>query len=122
MLKEDDKRLYDFLCYKVDEDFQDVFTEFIHELSCVDLSENTLNNLYELFIKDMRIYFEKKAAENKANKYESLVNKIKKKFAKSQEEYELLLESQSGQESNRTKYLRGKIHTCQELLEKLEGE
>lgn len=63
MLKEDDKRLYDFLCYKIDEDFQDVFTEFIHELSCVDLSENTLNNLYELFIKDMRIYFEKKALE-----------------------------------------------------------
>lgn len=63
MLKEDDKRLYNFLCYKVDEDFQDVFTEFIHELSCVDLGENTLNNLHELFIKDMRIYFEKKALE-----------------------------------------------------------
>lgn len=63
MLKEDDKRLHDFLCYEIYEDFQDVFTEFIHELSCVDLSENTLNNLYELFIKDMRIYFKKKALE-----------------------------------------------------------
>ena len=34
-----------------------------------------------------------------------------------QEEYELLLEYQSGKESNRTKYLRGKIHLAQELLE-----
>ncbi len=49
--------------YGVDEDFQDIFTEFVHELSCADLSENTLNNLYELFIKNMRMYFEKKALE-----------------------------------------------------------
>lgn len=60
MLKEDDKRLHDFLCYEIDEKFQDVFTEFIHELSCVDLSEKTLDNLYELFIKDMIMYFDKK--------------------------------------------------------------
>lgn len=60
MLKEDDKRLHDFLCYEINEKFQDIFTEFIHELSCVDLSEKTLDNLYELFIKDMIMYFDKK--------------------------------------------------------------
>ncbi len=60
MSKEDDKRLHDFLCYEIDEKFQDIFTEFIHELSCVDLSEKTLDNLYELFIKDMIMYFDKK--------------------------------------------------------------
>ncbi len=60
MLKEDDKRLHDFLCYEIDEKFQDIFTEFIHELICVDLSEKTLDNLYELFIKDMIMYFDKK--------------------------------------------------------------
>lgn len=63
MLKEEDKRLYDFLCYGIDDRFQDVFTEFIHELSQVDLSKKTLDNLYELFIKDMKMYFEKKVEE-----------------------------------------------------------
>ncbi len=53
----------------------------------------------------------------KANKYDSLVENIKKDLIKLQEEYEILLEHQSGQESNRTKYLRGKIHMCQELLD-----
>lgn len=71
-------------------------------------------------IEDMLKYTEQ--LETKANKYNSLVNKIKNKLAKLQEEYELLFERQGGQESNRTKYLRGKIHICQELLEKLEGE
>lgn len=60
MLKKDDERLHNFLCYEIDEDFKDIFTEFIHELSCVDLSEKTLDNLYELFIKDMVMYFDKK--------------------------------------------------------------
>ena len=60
MLKEEDKRLHDFLCYEIDDRFQDVFTEFIHELGQVDLSKKTLDNLYELFIKDMKMYFEKK--------------------------------------------------------------
>lgn len=44
-------------------------------------------------------------------------DKIKEKTKEIQEEYELLLEHQNGQESNRTKYLRGKIHMGQELLE-----
>mgnify|MGYP004559403261 CR=1 FL=1 len=42
---------------------------------------------------------------------------VKDNLIKHQEEYELLLESQGGKESNRTKYLRGRIHMCQELLE-----
>lgn len=44
-------------------------------------------------------------------------DKIREKTKEIQEEYELLLEHQNGQESNRTKYLRGKIHMGQELLE-----
>ncbi len=43
--------------------------------------------------------------------------KIEDVLKKIQEEYELLLEHQSGKESNRTKYLQGKIHLAQELLE-----
>lgn len=60
MLKEYDERLHDFLCYGVDESFQDIFTEFIHELNQVDLSKKTIDYLYELFIKDMKMYFERK--------------------------------------------------------------
>ncbi len=60
MLKEEEEMLHDFYCYEVDENFKDIFTEFIYELSQVDLSKKTLENLYELFIKDMKIYFEKK--------------------------------------------------------------
>ena len=42
---------------------------------------------------------------------------VKDNLIKYQEEYELLLEHQSGKESNKTKTLRGRIHMCQELLE-----
>ena len=45
------------------------------------------------------------------------IQKVKDNLIKYQEEYELLLEHQSGKESNRTKYLRGRMHMCQELLE-----
>ena len=48
------------------------------------------------------------------------LQKIKDNLIKYQEEYELLLEHQSGKESNRTKYLRGRIHMCQELIEERE--
>ena len=51
------------------------------------------------------------------NKLYIPLQKIKDNLIKYQEEYELLLEHQSGKESNRTKYLRGRIHMCQELLE-----
>lgn len=44
-------------------------------------------------------------------------DQIIEKTKEIQQEYELLLEHQNGQESNRTKYLRGKIHMGQELLE-----
>lgn len=40
---------------------------------------------------------------------------VKDNLIKYQEEYELLLEHQSGKESNKTKTLRGRIHMCQEL-------
>ena len=42
---------------------------------------------------------------------------VKDNLTKYQEEYELLLEHQSGKESNKTKTLRERIHMCQELLE-----
>ena len=42
---------------------------------------------------------------------------VKDNLIKYQEEYELLLEYQSGKESNKTNTLRGRIHMCQELLE-----
>lgn len=51
------------------------------------------------------------------NKLYIPIQKVKDNLIKYQEEYELLLEHQSGKESNRTKYLRGRIHMCQELLE-----
>lgn len=50
------------------------------------------------------------------------LQKIKDNLIKYQEEYELLLEHQNGKESNRTKYLRGRIRMCQELLESEEKE
>lgn len=44
--------------------------------------------------------------------------RIEKIVEELRKEYELLLEHQSGQESNRTKYLKEKIHMCQEFLKK----
>lgn len=44
--------------------FVDAFTEFIYELDCVDLSHETKQNLYDVFVKDMNIYFENKHYEN----------------------------------------------------------
>lgn len=43
--------------------FVDAFTEFIVELDDVDLSEKTKQHLYDIFIKDMNIYFENKKYE-----------------------------------------------------------
>lgn len=37
--------------------FGDVFSEFINELNEVDLSENTLEHLNDIFEKDMLIFF-----------------------------------------------------------------
>ena len=41
------------------EAFGDVFCEFINELNEVDLSEQTLEHLNEIFEKDMKMFFEK---------------------------------------------------------------
>ena len=43
--------------------FVDAFTEFIAELDDVDLSDKTKQHLYDIFIKDMNIYFENKKYE-----------------------------------------------------------
>jgi len=67
MLKTDSKMFHD-LCNEAIEDnkkdtFVDSFTEFIVELDDVDLSEKTKQHLYDIFIKDMNIYFENKKYE-----------------------------------------------------------
>lgn len=67
-----------------------------------------------LYLKDFNN--EKITNADKINNYIP-IQKVKDNLIKYQEEYELLLEHQSGKESNRTKYLRGRIHMCQELLE-----
>ena len=64
MLKTDSKMFHD-LCDEAIRDnkkdtFVDAFTEFIAELDDVDLSEKTKKHLYDIFIKDMNIYFENK--------------------------------------------------------------
>lgn len=45
--------------------FVDAFTEFIAELDDVDLSNKIKQHLYDIFIKDMNIYFENKVKESK---------------------------------------------------------
>lgn len=64
MLVKDDERLHEFYEIAIKDSkydtFTDAFGEFIHELNCIDLSEKTLQNLYDLFIKDMKIYFDNK--------------------------------------------------------------
>lgn len=40
--------------------FCDAFSEFIYEMAQLDLSENTLENLFQLFLKDQNIYFKNK--------------------------------------------------------------
>lgn len=44
--------------------FVDAFSEFIYELDSVDLSHKTKQNLYDVFVKDMNIYFKNKHYEN----------------------------------------------------------
>lgn len=51
-------------CFKVYEEndiktkFGDIFSEFIKSLNDVDLSDDTLDHLTDLFKKDMKIFFE----------------------------------------------------------------
>lgn len=65
-----DSEMFHNLCGEAEKDnkkdvFVDAFTEFIYELDCVDLSKETKNYLYDLFIKDMNIYFKNKKYEEK---------------------------------------------------------
>lgn len=39
--------------------FANCFSEFIDELSQVDLSRKTVINLYEIFMKDTKVFFKK---------------------------------------------------------------
>ena len=63
-----DSEMFHNLCNEAIKDnkkdtFVDAFTEFIVELDDVDLSEKTKQHLYDIFIKDMNIYFENKKYE-----------------------------------------------------------
>ena len=61
----------------------------------------------------------KTAIENAQNDInQKWIQKVKENLIEYQKEYELLLEHQNGKESNKTKTLRGRIHMCQELLER----
>ena len=69
MLKQDSEMFHN-LCNEGMKDnkkdtFIDAFTEFIAELDDVDLSKKTKQHLYDIFIKDMNIYFENKKYEEK---------------------------------------------------------
>lgn len=55
---EGEEFLGDFRCYDVDDYFTDCFDEFIYHLGQLDLSKKTLNHIYDIFIKDMNMYFE----------------------------------------------------------------
>ena len=44
----------------LEDSFADAFAEFIRCLYEVDLSDKTLEYLYEIFIKDMEIFFRKR--------------------------------------------------------------
>lgn len=76
----------------------------------------TLLNLIEKLQKENEEYYKQLDLDYTENNFISK-QVVKDNLIKYQEEYELLLEHQSGKESNRTKYLRGRIHMCQELLE-----
>lgn len=54
----ENKYVSDFLKYDLqDEYFNDCFSEFICCLTEVDLSQKTIDWLYDIFMKDTRIYF-----------------------------------------------------------------
>ena len=93
------------------------------ELLEVKVSASAHNRILELEKENEELKnFKKQVTEIESTnfiKYKNFISKqkVKDNLIKYQEEYELLLEHQSGKESNRTKYLRGRIHMCQELLE-----
>ena len=71
MLASEDERLSEFYEIAIKDSRYDTFTdsfgEFIHEMNCVDLSEKTLEHLYQIFLKDMRIYFKNKKYEKESD-------------------------------------------------------
>ena len=69
MLKANSKMFHDLCEEGIKDDKKDVFveafTEFIAELDDTDLSNKTKQHLYDIFIKDMNIYFKNKKYEGK---------------------------------------------------------
>ena len=69
MLKENSKMFHDLCEEGIKDDkkyvFVDAFTEFITELDDTDLRNKTKQHLYDIFIKDMNIYFKNKKYEGK---------------------------------------------------------
>lgn len=67
MLKADSKMFHDLCEEGIKDDkkdvFVDAFLEFIAELDDIDLSNKTKQHLYDIFIKDMNIYFKNKKYE-----------------------------------------------------------
>lgn len=92
-----------------------------YDLDCI---ETVLNELQRLQKENNKL---ERANKTYINSIQSITpvlledyiakDKIRENVEKIQNEYELLLEHQNGRESNRTKYLRGKIHMGQEVLE-----
>lgn len=60
--------------------FGDAFSEFINELNEVDLSENTLKHLNDIFLKDMKIFFRnnKQLKETEINKLNNTIDRMAK--------------------------------------------
>ena len=99
-------------------DYKRVLNELNKQQTTINKYAKENEELREKWDKDTHILQNELDLTNadKINNYIP-IQKVKDNLIKYQEEYELLLEHQSGKESNRTKYLRGRIHMCQELLE-----
>nr|DAE21099.1 MAG TPA: hypothetical protein [Siphoviridae sp. ctRCE13] len=114
-MNEEEKKAIDFL--------KETNFDYLEYDMCIS-SVEIISNLVERLQKENEELKNQKATQRKINellvqRYSNSISvqKVKDNLIKYQEEYELLLEHQSGKESNRTKYLRGRIHMCQELLE-----
>jgi hypothetical protein len=114
------KRLYlkDFNNEKITNEDRLSYIECVLISNLIEKLQKENEELREKWDKDTHILQNELDLTNadKINNYIP-IQKVKDNLIKYQEEYELLLEHQSGKESNRTKYLRGRIHMCQELLE-----
>ena len=118
-----------YKCLELDNAIDNILSDYKRvlkeneELLEVKVSASAHNRILELEKENEELKnFKKQVTEIESTnfiKYKNFISKqkVKDNLIKYQEEYELLLEHQSGKESNRTKYLRGRIHMCQELLE-----